>query len=312
MPATARYRTLTTLAQCVCQRMCQCACLCACLTWPLTCWGWGEEGHAIIALIAQHYLDPLVRERVDALLAGDTSALTADTSMASEASWADRYRDSDRDGARLRYESTRQWHYVDIELDRPDLVQACFGRTPLPSGTPASSGPAAACIVDKIEQFEAELRDVHTSPTERCVALQFVLHLVGDVHQPLHASDAHDQGANQEQVQASGLSPGNLHRYWDVDFVRALDPDPRAVADDLIAQIGPQQIRAWQSGTATDWASESYAVGKAVSFGRLPPAISTHHYELSASYVQVSVDAVQLQLKRAGLRLAYVLNRDLR
>jgi hypothetical protein len=294
-----RYRSLTTLA------------VCLWLTWPMACCGWGEEGHEIVALIAQHYLDPGVRDRAEALLAGDTSALTSDRSLVSEALWADRYRDSDRDGARVHYEATRQWHYVDVELDGPDLTQACFGRPAWVAGTPASSGPAADCIVDKLEQFEAELKDVHTALAERRLALQFVLHLAGDIHQPLHASDAHDQGGNQEQVQADGQSPGTLHRYWDVEFVRALGSDPGAVADNLIAQIGPDEIRACQFGTAADWARESYAVGKQISFGRLPPAIAPHRYQLSADYVQTAVDAVRLQLKRAGLRLACVLNRDL-
>jgi hypothetical protein len=299
MQALPHPRSLTTLA------------LCLWLTWPVASWAWGDEGHAIVALIAQHYLESAVRDRVAALLAGDTSALSADTSLVSEASWADRYRDSDRDGARVRLESTRQWHYVDLELDGPNLVQACFGRPPWANGAPASSGPAADCIVDKIEQFEAELKDVHTPTPERRLALQFLLHFIGDLHQPLHASDAHDQGGNQEQVQADGFPPGNLHRYWDVDFVRVLGSDPQAVAARLIAQIGPDEIRACQSGMATDWALESYAVGKAVSFGRLPPAVAAHRYLLTAEYVQASVNAVQLQLKRAGLRLACVLNRDL-
>ena len=171
--------------------------------------------------------------------------------------------------------------------------------------------PYATIIVDKLEQFEAELKDDHTAPAERRLALQFVLHFVGDIHQPLHASDAHDQGGNQEQIEADGQSPGNLHRYWDVEFVRALGLDPQVVADSLIAQVGPDEIRACQSGAAADWARESYAVGKQISFGRLPPAIAPHRYRLSADYVQTAVGAVRLQLKRAGLRLACVLNRDL-
>jgi S1/P1 Nuclease len=142
--------------------------------------------------------------------------------------------------------------------------------------------------------------------------LQFLLHLIGDVHQPLHASDEHDQGGNQEQVQAEGQSPGNLHRYWDVEFVRAQGSDPRALAARLIAQITPQEIRAWQTAGAADWARESYAVGASIGFGQLPSPMAAHRYRLSREYVQSALDTVQLQLKRAGVRLACVLNRDLR
>src|ERR1700761_7041430 len=108
--------------------------LCVLLCRPLTAQAWGEEGHAIVALIAGHYLEPAVRTQVNAILAGDHSGLTADTSMASEASWADHYRDGDRDTSREHYLRTRQWHYIDIELDNPSVTQACFGFPPLAAG----------------------------------------------------------------------------------------------------------------------------------------------------------------------------------
>src|SRR4051794_27668189 len=99
---------------------------------------WGDEGHAIVALVAQSFLDPPVRRKVSALLAADTDPLTAHD-IAAEATWADKYRDSNQDGARER---TRRWHFADIEIAAPDLDQACFGNPPLPSGLPASRGPA--------------------------------------------------------------------------------------------------------------------------------------------------------------------------
>src|SRR6516225_4043340 len=100
---------------------------------------------------------------------------------------------------RQRYEQTRQWHFVNIELDGPNLDRACFGHPRLPAAVPASSSPAKACLVDKIEQFTAELSNSATAPGERLLALEFLLHLVGDVHQPLHAVDDHDAGGNRKQ-----------------------------------------------------------------------------------------------------------------
>jgi hypothetical protein len=217
---------------------------------------WGDEGHAVVALIADHYLLPAVHERVRLLLAGDTTGLVADKSMVGESVWADRYRDSDRDTSRVRYDATRRWHYVDIELDDPSVAHACFGRPTLPASTPASDGAAQDCVVDKIDQFQTELSDPATSVEEGRLALQFLLHLVGDLHQPLHATDEHDQGGNLEQVDAPGLPAQNLHHYWDVEFVQALGEDPRAVASMLIEQIGPQDPAAWQRGSTSDWALE--------------------------------------------------------
>lgn len=285
------------------------------LTASLSTWhsarAWGEEGHTVVALIAEHYLQPAVRERVKALLDGDTSGLVADKSMASESVWADRYRDSDRNGTRLRYEATRRWHYVDIELDDPSLPRACSGQQPLPAGTPASAGAADDCVVDKIDQFQAELSDAKTSMDERRLALQFLLHLVGDMHQPLHAADENDQGGNQEQVDAPGLSPGNLHRYWDTEFVQASGSDPRALASTLIEQIQPQDLAGWQKGSTADWAMETYQIARRTTFGLLPAPADPHHYHLSADYVHSAADVVKGQLQRAGVRLALILNRSL-
>ena len=155
---------------------------------PHPAFAWGVEGHEIIALIAERYLDPAVRAKVAALLAADTDTLT-DHDIASEATWADKYRDSDRNTTKARYEATWRWHFVDIELAEPDLASACFGHPPLPLGVPASEGPPRACVVDKIVQFAAELDNPATSAPEQLLALKFLLHLVGDLHQPLHAAD---------------------------------------------------------------------------------------------------------------------------
>jgi hypothetical protein len=270
--------------------------LCTLVCGPQEARAWGDEGHAIIALIAEHYLDPRVLGQVRLMLDADTSGLVADQTMAGESVWADRYRDSDRDSTRLRYQSTRGWHYVDIELDAPNLNRACL---------------AGNCVVAKIDQFQAELADAHAPAAERLLALQFLLHLVGDLHQPLHAADEHDQGGNLEQVDAPGLPVANLHRYWDVEFVRALGPDPGTVAASLIDRISTSDLQSWRSGSTADWAWESYSVAKSTSFGLLPPAYDAHRYHLSSDYERSAVEAVRLQLERAGVRLALILNRSL-
>ena len=169
-------------------------------------WCWGDEGHRIVGEIASRLLRPAARQRAFALLAADTDPLAAHD-VVSQTVWADRWRDSDRDGAKLHYLQTRQWHFVDIERRAPDIDRACFGHPALPAGTPASAGPAAACVVDKIDQFTAELAGPGTAPQEeRLLALKYVLHFVGDVHQPLHAGDDRDAGGNAKQVTAPGAA----------------------------------------------------------------------------------------------------------
>lgn len=277
---------------------------------PRAALAWGDEGHEIVALIADRFLEPAMREKVNAMLAADTDSLTGHD-IASEATWADRYRDSDRNGSRQRYEQTRNWHFVDIELSDPDLDRACFGHPPLSAPTVASNGPAQACIVDKIDQFIAELADARTDTEERLVALKFILHFGGDLHQPLHSADDHDAGGNHKRVVADGFGPGNLHHFWDTEFVRRLGDDPKQVATELTTAISDEQRQAWSRGTVSDWAMESFAVARKDAYGLLPVASMRGVYLLDSRYIGAAVQDVRLQLSRAGVRLAVILNRAL-
>jgi hypothetical protein len=76
-----------------------------------------------------------------------------------------------------------------------------------------------------------------------------LLHFVGNLHQPLHASDNHDAGGNKVRVSASGFRADNLHHFWDTEFVALLGTDPQSVAQDLIAKISPGQALSWSVGT---------------------------------------------------------------
>jgi hypothetical protein len=272
---------------------------------------WGDEGHGAIALIAEHYLTAATRARVLAILAADDSGLVA-RDIADEATWADKYRDSDRGGTRERYQATRNWHFVDLEIrDGADLNGACYGRPPLPAGTAASAGPADDCVVDKIEEFSAELADSHTSERERRLALQYVLHLLGDLHQPLHASDDHDQGGNRKFASGPGLPENNLHHDWDTAFVERLGPNPSDIAQRLTASLSDAELRRWALGTPDDWARETFAVARAHAYGMLPAPEPSGQYRLTDAYVADAVAVTAEQLQKAGVRLAFVLNRCL-
>jgi hypothetical protein len=271
---------------------------------------WGDEGHEVVGLIADHYLEPGVRRRVLALLAGDATDLTA-KDIAHEATWADKYRDSDRDAAKVRYLQTRNWHFVDLELAGVDVNRACFGRPPLPPGTAASNGPADDCVIDKIDEFRAELKDPGTGEPERRLALQFLLHFVGDIHQPLHAADNHDQGGNRDTVSAPGIATNNLHHDWDTEFVARLGANENEIAQRLIANIKDSERARWSAGTPEDWALETFAVAKSHAYGLLPPLKSPYHYEITAAYVADATSVTAEQLSKAGVRLAFVLNQAL-
>jgi len=166
-------------------------------------------------------------------------------------------------------------------------------------------------VIDKINQFEVELASSDTSLEERRLALQFLLHLVGDLQQPLHAIDDADEGGNRKRVSAPGFDAGSLHHYWDTQFVRALGAEPSRVAAALIAQISPSALRRWRQGNVEDWARESYGVGQRYVYEPLPAADSSGQYDLSQRYVAAAERAVATQLSAAGVRLAVLLNRAL-
>ena len=282
--------------------------------------GWGDNGHRIIAAVADANLTPAVRAKVRALLAGDPSALT-DPSIAEQATWADKWRDSDRNTTRQRYEQTREWHYVNIPVSGAatdaNLETACHGHPPLPAGTPASAGPPRACLIDKIDQFIAELRDPRTPQDERRLALQFLLHLIGDLHQPLHAADDHDRGGNDKKVVLPGppnALPGtnNLHQFWDTEAVRRLGDRPERVARRLSRAIGPVQRWDWARGRPVDWARESFSVAQRHAYATLPAPGADGRRTLTPAYVAEATRVSGQQLSKAGVRLAAVLNSVLR
>jgi hypothetical protein len=278
---------------------------------PATAYCWGDEGHEIVGLIAEHYLTPAVRSRVTALLAGDASGLTRGTGIAAESTWADKFRDSDRNTTQRHYHQTSEWHYIDIELDRPDFDEACFRHPARTMGGKASEGPAADCILDKIDEFRRELHSPATGAEERRLALQFLLHLVGDLHQPLHAADNHDRGGNGVRVEGAGNSPGSLHHYWDTVFVRRLGTRADDVSRELIAGISDDHRRAWSEGSPTDWAEQSFEIARSSVYGPLHTAAASGTIPLDARYEADAGNIVAGQLQRAGLRLARLLNEAL-
>ena len=266
---------------------------------------WGDLGHRVTALIAYRHLTPAARGKLDALLASDPDPLTA-PDFASRATWADKYRNDHRE--------TAAWHFVDIEIDQPALASACFGFPRLGAGQAASAGPAQDCVVDKIGEFEAELSSPATPAAERLLALKFLIHFIGDVHQPLHASDHQDRGGNCIDLSPSpnGFSK-NLHSYWDTGVVETLGPSADAIAEMLDSQITPAQRGGLAAGDARTWALESFALSRRDVYA-LPsrPTCDAHgSVALSGAYQAQAKKDAALQLEKAGIRMAVVLNRAL-
>jgi hypothetical protein len=289
---------------------------------------WGNEGHEAIGLIAEHFLTDKARAEVLTLLAIPSDP-SLPGSMRDRATWADAYRDSDRNTTKERYLATRSWHFVDLDIEGPDFKLACYEDGP--AKAPASKGEADDCVVRKIEQFAVELADRSLPASERTLALMYLLHFVGDVHQPLHAAERqHDQGGNKVQIIVEGHEIGsNLHSYWDTDAVRSLGSTPEAIAKRLTPEISKEDVADWIKSQGNlsaprQWAVESWAVAKSVAYDipndtRLckvraygQPPIDGRCHTLSEKYVSKAVEQTREQLKKAAVRLADVLNNALR
>jgi hypothetical protein len=270
---------------------------------------WGDLGHKVTALVAYRHLTAQARGKLDALLAADTDSLTP-PDFASRATWADKYRNAHRE--------TAAWHFVDIEVDRPDLQGACFGFPTLSTVQLASQGPAQDCVVNKIDEFAAELQSAATPPAERLLALKFLIHFIGDLHQPLHAADHDDRGGN-----CIGLSPAadrrdparapNLHAYWDVGVVDAQGTSAEQFADKLDAGVTVALMNEWTTGTTRSWAMETFAIARRTvySLPSRPTCLSGGSVMLSADYQTEAKKVAATQLLKAAIRMAGILNRAL-
>lgn len=244
---------------------------------------WGSEGHRIVADIAEQYLEPGTARQVRELL-----ILENTTTLAEVSTWADEVRPQRRETAR--------WHFVDIPIHPPAGTPTAYDA--------ARDCPRGDCIVAAIERFEAVLRDKAVQPRDRLEALKFLVHVVGDIHQPLHCADDGDRGGNDVRVAFEGRQT-SLHAVWDSGILAAAGiGDERAYALSLARTITPAEAELWRGGTAADWANESYGIASRLIYGEWPHGAGT----LPASYEQVAIPVVGGQLEKAGVRLASVLN----
>jgi len=315
------------------------------LLWPSVCLAWGNEGHKIVALTAAKILStegPATLAKVNAILGKDKpdawpgANVPVATDIGDEATWADLLREQSNKGK----EVTESWHFVDIDFDHPNLDQACAGHPKLSAGQFASQAPSPDCVIDKIDQFTSELKNPQTSDNERLLALKFLLHFVGDIHQPLHAATRTDPQIGHEDfggncvgiLRGNDHSPIRLHSYWDTNLViAAVGKDENQAVTELMLLITSTSQKEWAKGTPTDWAQESHGLSKSsVYAGVIDKApvqsdfVFEGHdgkpdercgkskvYKIDPNYDQQAIKVVKEQLAKAAVRLAWLLKENL-
>lgn len=286
-----------------------------------TAFAWGDRGHRIIAAIAYERLVPEVRKEVDALLAEDKDKLTA-PDFISRATWADKLL-LDRETTKSGYNATRFWHFAEFELNGGTLFRACYGLRPLPPGIAASRGPAKDCVLNKVEQFAAELGHPKVDRKEKILALKFLINLVGEMHQPLNVASNDDLSGRSINIHsADPKKPAlDLYAYWNTELVdRALGPgESDKLAAGRIASAFPmEQVGAALEGGPRTWILETVSVARNVvyDFSGQQRAQARDSFRGSELHVDYFYEARALpvtsgQLAKAGFRLARLLNEAL-
>ena len=295
---------------------------------PSSVFGWGCEGHQMVALIARAHLTPAVSAAVDQLLRDSPidPALNrfcqdrpADL-MADASTWADDAKNG---------EKTSIWHYVDIPLSVGSVTAVDPWCPPIGPSVDGKNRPG--CITKAIDYELGILRDKSRPTAERATALRYVIHFLGDIHQPLHDEDNDDQGGNCTAMQFySEDRPVNLHAIWDYKLIQhhlaAEKKTQPAYADALNAKFDGKYAAMTKGNDPVAWAWEGHAIAVSTAYGALQPGIPVEkpnpqavcnaerdkvtalHIAIGDAYFAKAMPVIDEQLATAGFRLAALLN----
>lgn len=244
---------------------------------PTTALGWGPMGHSIVGQVGSRHLTPEGKKLVREIL--------GDQTLAQVSSWADGYRPS--------HPETKEWHFVDIPIGMTDYEET----------RDCQPKPEGDCAIKAIDREMAILSNPNADTEDRKMALKFIVHFIGDIHQPLHAADDNDHGGNGVHVRLLSKS-SNLHSVWDGGILANGGMSEAQYVRRAQNWLTQQDIDKLQSGTDVDWVDESHGVAVAVVYGQLP-----RDHKLSTAYISAMRPVVQKQLALGGIRLAAMINR---
>jgi hypothetical protein len=294
--------------------------------------GWGCDGHQMVALIARAHLTPAASAAVDKILGASPinpghyrfcQDEPADL-MAVAAPWADDVKKQD---------GTFDWHQIDIPVP---VASGDYTKWCPPIGPRVDDKDRPGCIVNAIEYELANVRDTAQPAADRATSLRYLIHLMGDLSQPLHVSDNRDQGGNCTTLSASFLPmPSNLHGIWDYELITLELHRNHLTEIQLAANIDRQFTKNWREwGEAkTDivaWTWEAHALAASVTYADPKPQIPIEapgdghtnraacdaerakvaalNISVGEPYVEKTLPVIHQQLAKAGYRLAGLLN----
>jgi len=269
---------------------------------PIAAWAWGYDGHKIVAVIAADNLTPAAQSHVASILRVPVNKSAIANAMERASTIPDsRFRDEDS--------ATAPWHYINICLqdNRQDVPARC---------------PRGNCVTGKIDEYSKRLKQERFDRWGADGDLAFLIHFVGDIHQPLHAANDADQGGNCVMVDSREK---DLHAVWDTTIVRRLERDidsgrPEATAHRLEQTYAAErETDSWIPADDIAWESKQIARADIYDALRIPlepcePAVDVcrnapgHVIELNATYLDHAETIAGHQLAKAGFRLASLLN----
>ena len=238
---------------------------------------WGRIGHRVAAAMAEERLSPAARASVRALLGPGITLADAST-------WADEQQEIPDSG---------QWHFVNVPLR-----EGRYDRRYCQSG---------GCIVSKIEEFRQTLLNPKAERLRKQRALKFLIHLVADLHQPLHVGNNGDKGGNSLQVRFFGEG-SNLHRVWDSQVIERHTKNEQVWLWDFDFIANPRRVKEWSRGAPADWATETLQLAKKAYC--LPGSESPmpNGAAIGNAYYRFALTTVQRQLAISGVRISFMLN----
>ncbi|MEZ5035447.1 MAG: S1/P1 nuclease [Chitinophagaceae bacterium] len=244
---------------------------------PSVCFSWGVTGHRVVAEIAQRHLSKKAQKEIYDLIGRH--------SLASLANWPD-FMKSDTTG---KWKAASKWHYVDLpgNLNKEDFVDALQkldGKN----------------LYTQIPAMENQLKDKSLPVEERVTALKFLIHLVGDLHQPLHVGREEDYGGNKIKVFWFDEET-NLHSVWDNALVNFQKYSYTEYACNIDLATD-EEMQNWQEGSLADWFFDSYQLANKV-YASVPA-----DGKLGYRYNYMFQETLDTQLLKGGIRLAYLLN----
>lgn len=254
------------------------AAVCVLAVAPAPAFAWGKNGHRVVGQIADAHLKSKARVAVKRILGTET--------MAEASNWPDFMKS---DPSPFWQKTASAWHYVTIPA----------GKTYDQVGAPPEGDATTA-----LDRFSATLRDRKASTDDKRMALRFIIHIVGDLSQPLHNGNGTDRGGNDLKVTWFG-KPTNLHSVWDSLLVDDEQLSFSEMALWLNARITPAEMKAWSSPDPKVWMADSVIVRDHA----YPPIGDT---ALGYRYLYENTARMERQLEKGGVRLAAYLNNLLR